>query len=312
MVTIKEYFPAISPRARRRSRRHPRSEDCSERLQLGSRPLHRGGADAGEVRSPATSFASIAIFRANNTAYMVLHFEEGQSLKAWLKTLGRAPRQKELDRHHRAAARCARDHPQSGFPASRYRARQHHHPHVGRSGADRLRRGARRHRRALENQNRVGPRQAGLQPLRAVCRDEPPAGPWTDIYALGGHALSCRYRQAAARFAVAHAERRNGSGAPKRHSALIAARFSTPSTRALALAVDSAATIGCRLARGAAGAGAGEARHSFSDCAKRRKAPSQEDEAQRAPPRRFACGVRFRHRRMHPARRAAFSILSMG
>src|SRR5690606_683236 len=31
------------------------------------------------------------------TAYMVLHFEEGQSLKSWLKGLKRAPRQKELD-----------------------------------------------------------------------------------------------------------------------------------------------------------------------------------------------------------------------
>ncbi len=36
-------------------------------------------------------------FRANNTGYMVLHFEEGQSLKSWLKGLGRAPRQKEID-----------------------------------------------------------------------------------------------------------------------------------------------------------------------------------------------------------------------
>ncbi|MEO0811105.1 MAG: serine/threonine-protein kinase, partial [Pseudomonadota bacterium] len=36
-------------------------------------------------------------FRANETAYMVLHFEEGQSLKEWLKSLGRAPRQQELD-----------------------------------------------------------------------------------------------------------------------------------------------------------------------------------------------------------------------
>ncbi len=27
----------------------------------------------------------------------MLHFEEGQSLKGWLKALGRAPRQKELD-----------------------------------------------------------------------------------------------------------------------------------------------------------------------------------------------------------------------
>ena len=36
-------------------------------------------------------------FRENNTAYMVLHYEEGQSLKAWLDGLGRAPLQQELD-----------------------------------------------------------------------------------------------------------------------------------------------------------------------------------------------------------------------
>ena len=37
-------------------------------------------------------------FRANDTAYMVLHFEEGGSFKAWLKGLKRAPRQAELDK----------------------------------------------------------------------------------------------------------------------------------------------------------------------------------------------------------------------
>ncbi|MFV0297045.1 MAG: protein kinase domain-containing protein [Hyphomicrobiaceae bacterium] len=37
-------------------------------------------------------------FPARNTAYMVLHYEDGQSLKGWLKNLGRAPRQHELDK----------------------------------------------------------------------------------------------------------------------------------------------------------------------------------------------------------------------
>ena len=37
------------------------------------------------------------IFEENNTAYMVLEFEEGQSLKAWLLALGRRPSQGELD-----------------------------------------------------------------------------------------------------------------------------------------------------------------------------------------------------------------------
>src|SRR5690606_30357716 len=37
-------------------------------------------------------------FQARNTGYIVLHYEEGGSLKSWLKGLGRAPRQPELDR----------------------------------------------------------------------------------------------------------------------------------------------------------------------------------------------------------------------
>ncbi|MEQ1614214.1 MAG: protein kinase, partial [Hyphomicrobiaceae bacterium] len=37
-------------------------------------------------------------FRANNTGYMVLQFEQGASLKGWLKGLGRAPRQTEIDK----------------------------------------------------------------------------------------------------------------------------------------------------------------------------------------------------------------------
>ena len=37
-------------------------------------------------------------FRENNTAYMVLHYENGQSFKTWLDMLGRAPSQEELDR----------------------------------------------------------------------------------------------------------------------------------------------------------------------------------------------------------------------
>ena len=38
------------------------------------------------------------IFYANNTVYMVLAFERGIDMNVWLKTLGRAPNQDELDR----------------------------------------------------------------------------------------------------------------------------------------------------------------------------------------------------------------------
>lgn len=38
------------------------------------------------------------VFEANSTAYMVLDYEQGQSLRAWLDQLGRAPTQDEIDR----------------------------------------------------------------------------------------------------------------------------------------------------------------------------------------------------------------------
>ena len=37
------------------------------------------------------------VFEGNGTAYMVLEYEDGQSLNDWLKSLGRAPSQSELD-----------------------------------------------------------------------------------------------------------------------------------------------------------------------------------------------------------------------
>ena len=47
-------------------------------------------------------------FRANNTGYMVLHFEEGQSLKSWLKNLRRAPRQSSESPRPRDTRRTSR------------------------------------------------------------------------------------------------------------------------------------------------------------------------------------------------------------
>jgi serine/threonine protein kinase len=38
------------------------------------------------------------VFEAFSTAYMVMAFEQGQSLERWLKHLGRPPTQEELDR----------------------------------------------------------------------------------------------------------------------------------------------------------------------------------------------------------------------
>ena len=96
LVTIKEYFPAdFAARAPDQSA-VPRSQGCNEDYNWG---LERFIEEAQTLArfNHANIVRVFRYFRANNTAYMVLHFEEGQSLKTWLKGLGRAPRQKELD-----------------------------------------------------------------------------------------------------------------------------------------------------------------------------------------------------------------------
>ncbi len=95
-VTIKEYFPADFAARERGSRAVPRSDNCRGDYDWG---LERFMGEAQTLaRFDHRNIVRVyRYFRANNTGYMVLHFEEGRSLKAWLASLGRAPRQKELD-----------------------------------------------------------------------------------------------------------------------------------------------------------------------------------------------------------------------
>ena len=96
LVTIKEYFPAEFAARRERSAA-PRSRDVADDYQWG---LDRFIEEAQTLaRFDHPNIVRVhRYFRANDTAYMVLHFEEGGSFKAWLKGLKRAPRQAELDR----------------------------------------------------------------------------------------------------------------------------------------------------------------------------------------------------------------------
>ena len=96
MVTIKEYFPSDIAARDGGIDAAPRSQDCAGDYRWG---LDRFIEEAQTLaKFDHTNIVRVyRYFRANNTGYMVLHFEEGQSLKGWLKALGRAPRQKELD-----------------------------------------------------------------------------------------------------------------------------------------------------------------------------------------------------------------------
>jgi WD40 repeat protein/serine/threonine protein kinase len=95
-VTIKEYFPSDFAARADGIEAGPRSQDCASDYRWG---LDRFIAEAQTLAkfNHPNIVRVYRYFRANNTGYMVLHFEEGLSLKSWLKGLGRAPRQKELD-----------------------------------------------------------------------------------------------------------------------------------------------------------------------------------------------------------------------
>ncbi len=95
-VTIKEYFPADFAARAGDAAAAPRSLDCAGDYQWG---LERFLAEARTLAkfSHPNIVRVRRYFPANNTGYMVLHFEEGETLKAWLKDLRRAPRQQEID-----------------------------------------------------------------------------------------------------------------------------------------------------------------------------------------------------------------------
>jgi serine/threonine protein kinase len=97
LVTIKEYFPVDFAVRDTNQAAQPRSGDVTGDYQWG---LDRFLDEARTLaRFDHPNIVRVyRFFRENNSGFMVLHYEDGKSFKAWLKALGRAPRQHELDR----------------------------------------------------------------------------------------------------------------------------------------------------------------------------------------------------------------------
>ncbi len=95
-VTIKEYFPSDFAARANDNDASPRSKDCAGDYKWGLDRFIEEAQTLARFDHP-NIVRVYRYFRANNTGYMVLQFEEGQSFKSWLKSLGRAPRQTELD-----------------------------------------------------------------------------------------------------------------------------------------------------------------------------------------------------------------------
>ncbi len=95
-VTIKEYFPSDFAARQNGVDALPRSSDCAGDFQWGLDRFIEEAQALAKLDHP-NIVRVYRYFKANSTAYMVLQFEEGKSFKGWLKELGRAPRQAELD-----------------------------------------------------------------------------------------------------------------------------------------------------------------------------------------------------------------------
>ncbi|MBX9926233.1 MAG: serine/threonine protein kinase [Hyphomicrobiaceae bacterium] len=95
-VTIKEYFPSDFAARQNGVDALPRSSDCAGDFQWGLDRFIEEAQALAKLDHP-NIVRVYRYFRANSTAYMVLQFEEGKNFKTWLKDLGRAPRQPELD-----------------------------------------------------------------------------------------------------------------------------------------------------------------------------------------------------------------------
>jgi hypothetical protein len=95
-VTIKEYCPSDYAARGADNEAGPRSEGSTADYQWGLERFISEAQTLAKFNHP-NIVRVYRYFEANKTAYMVLHFEEGQSLKGWLKGLGRAPRQPEID-----------------------------------------------------------------------------------------------------------------------------------------------------------------------------------------------------------------------
>ncbi len=95
-VTIKEYFPSEYAARIDDVDAVPRSKDVAGDYKWGLDRFIEEAQTLAKFEHP-NIVRVFRYFRANKTGYMVLQWEEGVSLRHWLKDLKRAPRQAELD-----------------------------------------------------------------------------------------------------------------------------------------------------------------------------------------------------------------------
>ena len=179
-VAIKEYFPSDLV---------TRGPDQEVQVR-GANSEHQEQYDWGlerfldEARALATFrhpniVRVLRYFRENGTAYIVMEYESGLSLKRWVPQ--NAPlSQRALLSIVLPAARWPGSRAQDGFPAPRHQARQHLRARRRHAGAARFRRGPPRHGRPGHDQHRQSRfrRLSSNTTRRATRAPGPTSIPW--------------------------------------------------------------------------------------------------------------------------------------
>ena len=125
-VAIKEYLPAEVARRRSDASARPRTESHAERFAWGLERFLSEARTLARFEHP-NIVRVLSIFEANNTAYMVMRFEEGEDLGTLLDRRGTLP-QTRTDRLPDAGAGGTAADPQLGLHPPRHQARKHLHP----------------------------------------------------------------------------------------------------------------------------------------------------------------------------------------
>ena len=256
-VTIKEYFPGDFAARNGSHEAVPRSQESAGDYQWG---LERFIAEAQTLAKfdHRNIVRVYRYFRANNTGYMVLQFEEGQSLKTWLQSLGRAPRQFELDRLvapllDALALIHSENYLHRDIAPDNIIIRRDGSPVLIDFGSA---------RGDIARQSRTVSAlvKPGYSPYEQYAETGSQQGPWTDIYALG----ATLYHAIAVSDLPMRLRDRQGRSVAGAEVALSAYRAA--SLRSITLARHQEATaVDCRVAGTAAGARAAQAELAAAD-----------------------------------------------
>jgi serine/threonine protein kinase len=182
-IAIKEYYPFdFGDRDATMSVR-PKSDRHAKTFQWGRSNFLDEARNLARFEHPSIVRVT-RVFEANSTAYMIMRFEEGQSLEEWLKSSGRPPTQEELDAIVAPLLEALQLMHKANFlhrdiAPDNIIVRADGTPVLLDFGAA---------RRAVAEMSRslTGIVKPGYSPHEQYTSDSRLQGPWSDLYAFGG------------------------------------------------------------------------------------------------------------------------------